>query len=169
MLVLTDRVFIPVPPEDAFAWFQELETNYPVWHASHVACQHVRGGKLEPGTVLSAQEFLHGKLHKLKISITGLIPGEEITYRIGRGVRGCFRFQPVAGGVEFEASLFLGWKIPLLDGAGNLILKKLLGHRLTRLQQHMHEEGLNLKKILESYSVPETTTTGNEVSQPSLG
>jgi len=103
------------------------------------------------GSVLYAEEYMHGKLHKLKFVISKIVPEREIVYvpmiRLLRfyfpGNR--FVIEPAAEGCMFiaEASFRLG-----------KIFKWLAGRKLERglqsAKKHMREEGENLKKILEN-------------------
>jgi len=149
MIILSDTVSIRTTPARAFQWFEHLEENYLAWHPAHVACRYLQGAGLKEGSVFCVGEYLHGKLHKLTFHLTRVDPAREIQYRIAPGLRGGFRFKPTTEGVELGAVIRLGWQIPIVGAFIDLLLKIFFSHQLQALRQHMHEEGLNLRAILE--------------------
>lgn len=74
MIVLRDAVEIEATPERIFDWFRHLEKNYRSWHPAHVACKYVRKSELQDGSVLYAEEYLHGRLHRPKFRLTEVAP-----------------------------------------------------------------------------------------------
>lgn len=154
MLCLRDVVEIEAPPERVFDWFRHLEDNYRSWHRAHVSCTYVRGRGLEDGAVLCAEEYLHGRLHRLKFMLTEIEAGREFKYRIFPGIRGGFRMRPTDRGTELVAELFLGWSIPLIGGLIDRALESLFPKHIAALRQHMKEEGLNLRALLSEEMNP---------------
>ena len=57
--------------------------------------------------------------------------------------------EPRDSGTLFTAEIFFGTKTPLVGTLLDKILPTFMGCRLQALEQHMVEEGRNLKKILE--------------------
>ncbi len=104
---------------------------------------------MEHGSVLSVEEFLHGKLHRLKMRITNVIADREIRYRMAPGLFGAFRIEPRNGHAQFTAEIAIGWNLPLLGFLLDGVLRLLLSQQLQGLEQHMHEEGENLRKLFE--------------------
>lgn len=152
MILLSDTVIIRTTPTRAFQWFEHLEENYLAWHPAHVSCRYLQGAGLKEGSVLRVEEYLHGKLHKLTFHLTRVVPAREIQYRIAPGLRGGFRFKPTTEGVELGAEIRLGWQIPIMGVLVDLLLKVFFYRQLQALRQHMHEEGLNLRAILEQHT-----------------
>ena len=60
MIELRDSTFIEVPPEQVWAWLEEMPPHYRQWHPDHVACRYEDGRVLRTGTVLYVEERLHG-------------------------------------------------------------------------------------------------------------
>ena len=57
------------------------DTSYRAWHPEdHVALRWIKGEPWEEGSVLYAEEYLHGKLHKLKMLITKVVPNRRIEF-----------------------------------------------------------------------------------------
>jgi hypothetical protein len=152
MLCLRDVVEIDAPPERVFDWFQHLDENYRSWHPDHVSCRYLEGSALEDGSVLYAEEYLHGRLHRLKFTLVEVIPGRELHYRIFPGLSGGFRIRPTDRGTELVAEIFLGWSIPLIGALLDAALRALLSRHIDAIRQHMNEEGVNLKTLLSPAS-----------------
>jgi hypothetical protein len=77
MLVIRDTVSIDATASDVFHWFEHIDENYLAWHPSHVSCRYVKGQGLKEGVVIYAEEYLHGKLHKLKLCLTEVISNKS--------------------------------------------------------------------------------------------
>ena len=163
MIVIKDTVTIDVTPSDAFNWFEHLDENYLSWHPSHVSCRYLTKQTLEAGAILYAEEYLHGKLHKLKFILTNVIPNHEFQYRVLPGVHGGFRFLENKKGVDFEAKLQIGWDIPFVGTFIDMILNLLFSRYIKDLRQHISEEGANLRTLLEQRKVANANIPNNEV------
>ena len=118
--MLTDSIEIKTSPEKVFDFFFHLvdDESYRAWHPDdHVAFHWIKGHTWEEGSVVYAEEYIHGKLHKLKSVITKLIPNRLIEYTpTSRFLRMYFpknRFtvEPKQGGCIFTAqgTLRVGW------------------------------------------------------------
>lgn len=153
MIVLKDSVTIKTTPAEVFNWFEHLDEHYLAWHPSHVSCRYLKKHTLETGAVLCIEETLHGKLHKLHFHITGVIPHQGFTYRVKPGVRGGFLFLEHEleneEGVDVEAKILIGCNIPLVCHFVDLVLQLFFSSRIKDLKQHMKEEGINLRNLLE--------------------
>lgn len=149
MLVLKDRVEIHAHAGDVYEWFRNLEDNYRDWHPDHVSCRYVRGNPLQIGSVLCAEEYLHGQLHKLSLKLTSVEPGRAFDYHIAPGLRGGFRISPTTSGAELQAELCIGWSLPIIGPLGDFVVKKFFTAKLKDLRTHMSEEGQNLSRILD--------------------
>ena len=149
MILLRDAIAIETSPEQVFDWLAHFCVHYRDWHPDHVSCRYVKGAALEVGSVLYVEEYLHGKLHKLTLRITHVVPNASLEYKLAFGMRGRFSVQPRAQSVLFVAELAFGWRIPVLGGLLDAVMRLLLTGRLEALRQHMAEEGRNLKRLLE--------------------
>jgi hypothetical protein len=152
-IVLTDSVEIGVTPEKVFDFFFQIvdDASYRTWHpADHVAFRWIRGNPYEVGAVAYAEEYLHGKLHKLKFRISKIVPDREIEYvPLSRLLRiffhkNRFEIQPSGDGCIFTAEVHLR-----IGRIAKAIAKRKLEVGLSSVRKHMKEEGENLKRILE--------------------
>lgn len=150
MLVLQESTTIRTTAEAAYRWFGQLEQHYRAWHPDHINCRWVKGARLRPGAILEIEENLHGKAHRLRIELLEVQPDRLIRYHIAPGLDGSFCFLPTEAGVTVLAELRFGWELPLLPRLLDPALHYLFRPHLAALRRHMHEEGLNLRTLLES-------------------
>ena len=155
MIHLSDTIEIRVVPERVFDWFADLPAHYKAWHPDHVTCRFVTEGGMRAGAWLYAEEYLHGNLHRLRFRITRLVPPEQADYRIAPGLTGSFIAARSPDGTRFTATLDLGVSWPVLGALIDRAMLAIFGRKLDAVRQHMREEGLNLKRILER-ETPET-------------
>ena len=151
MVELRDTVFIHVPPERVWAWLNDLPRHYREWHPAHLGCRFVRGDRLAAGAILQIDEQLHGQPHSLRLRAIAVVPCRLLRYS-GRGFKGAFMLEPVEDGTRFTATLEFGLKLPLVERLGDVVLRRWLAQRLSAVQGHMHEEGQNLKQLLEGHT-----------------
>ena len=149
MIELEDSVYIDVPPTRIWEWLSDLPHHYREWHPAHVKCQYLRSDHLCPGAVLGVEEYLHGKLHKLKLRATTVEPNHLLRYT-SHGFLGSFELTPQNSGTVFTARLAFGMRIPILRTVIDAILRRMLRSRLNGFRVHMREEGQNLKQLIES-------------------
>jgi hypothetical protein len=150
MVALRDEIEINATPKRIFEWFSQLDSNYLEWHPDHVVCKYLTGKFFEEGSIIYAEEYLHGELHKLKMKTVRYLPNSLIEYKIlGLGSKGSFIVEPRGKTSNFIATLDFGFGIPLLDKIIDPILERVLSSQLGALRMHMKEEGQNLKGILE--------------------
>jgi len=151
-ITLTESTEIYTTPEQIYDFFMHLDSNYKQWHPEeHVLFRWVEGSPWEVGSIAYAEEYLHGKLHKLRSIVTKIIPNSYIEYApTSRLLRyyfpsGTFSIEPKGEVCLFTATVTMrvGWMVKTL-------FKSRLEHGLASVQKHMHEEGENLKQILES-------------------
>jgi len=143
-----DRIFIAVPPERGFAFFQAMAENYRRWHPDHLAFEWRQGSGIAVGTTFWFSERIAGKVLEKEVRITEVVPDRFYAFaptsRLMRAFmpRLSFAFRPEPGGFFFEAEIWLRGMGPL-------------GRRLNRrefdaVEVHIREEGHNLKALLES-------------------
>ena len=165
MIVIQDTVTIKTTPADVFHWFEHLDEHYLSWHPSHVSCCYLKKHTLEVGAILYAEEYLHGKLHKLKFNLTNVIPNQEFQYRVMPGICGGFQFLENINGVDVIAELRIGWNIPFIGAFIDMIISLLLSRLIKALRQHMKEEGGNLRTLLEQSKHTNNNALNNAVQQ----
>ncbi len=150
MIRLTDRVVIRTTPERVFGWLARMPEEYGRWHPDHVSCRATGGSLTRPGSVVDCKEYLHGKLHTLRLETRSFREDERLDYAIQGLGWGAFSVARVAEGVEFTAEIALGTNIPLVGWIVDAVLRMLFRGRIAAMRVHMREEGENLKRILES-------------------
>ena len=151
---LTDSIEIWTTPEKIFEFFSKLvdDESYRTWHPDdHVAMRWTKGPPWKDGSVVYAEEYLYGKLHKLTFVITKVVPNKEIEYvPVSRFLRryfpkNTFSIEPKSASCVFIATVH--FRLPLLP---RLLAKKSVERGLSSVRKHMKEEGENLKRILEA-------------------
>ena len=149
MISLEDRIQIQTTPGQVFAWLERFPQEYCAWHPDHVGCRLIRGPLLEVGSEIECQEYLHGDLHTMKLRTTKVVPGKRIEYdAVGLG-GGAFEVQPAGDAVTFVAELYVGSDAFIIGRLLDWVFLRLFQGRIDALKQHMVEEGINLKEILE--------------------
>jgi hypothetical protein len=152
-IVLTDSVEIAVPPEKVFEFLVGIvdDASYRAWHPDdHEAFRWIRGAPWEEGSVAYAEEYLHGRLHKLKFRVEKVVPHREIVYappsRILRIFfpENRFEIRPSERGCIFTARGHFRF-----GRIAKALAKRKLEIGISSVRQHMKEEGENLKRILE--------------------
>ena len=149
-LVLSDSIKIKSTPEKIWEFFSNLEINYKVWHPKdHILFKWTKGKPMESGSNWYGEEIVRGKVFKLKGTIGEVIKNRKIVFKYS------FPISLVAQGFEwliepkglnsiFTAKSYLR--------AGDLFYKLSRKEMETKIEmhnQHVREEGENLKKILE--------------------
>ena len=148
MLILEDIAELRATPREVYDWFRNLVDNYRDWHPDHVSCRYVRGKQLRVGSVLYVEEYLHGRLHRLRFKLTSREPDSGFRYRIAPGLRGGFRITPMNSGARLEAKVCIGWNLPIIGPVVDFVVTKLFKAELNDLRAHMREEGQNLSSLL---------------------
>jgi hypothetical protein len=149
MITLKDTVEIEVSPEEIMEFFLNFQENFYAWHPDHVKCYYLTPGPLKKDSIIYIEEYLYGKLRKLKLHITKVQPNSRIEYKTFLGTKGIFIIEPGETGTLFTAEMYMGTTIPLLGKLRDRIMRMYFSHQLDGLKKHMAEEGQNLKRILE--------------------
>ncbi len=153
-ITLSDSIEVKAAPEEVFGFITRLvdDESYRAWHPEdHVSFRWIKGRPWGEGSVAYAEEYLHGKLHKLKFTVTKVIPNRRIEYGpTSRLMRryfpgNAFIMEPTEEGCVFTATVTLraGWLV-------RTFAKKRLDRGLADAGKHMKEEGENLKRIVEA-------------------
>jgi hypothetical protein len=143
-----DEIAIAAPPEDAFAFFEDMAANYTRWHPDHLLFEWRKGRGLAVGNEFYFEERIAGKLQRKLTRITQVRPGRYFAFAMVNPVfrfflpHLSFGFEPAEGGMIFRAELRLHGIGPL----GRRLNKK----EFDAVERHMAEEGSNLKAILEN-------------------
>jgi hypothetical protein len=153
MITLRDSIEAEARAEEVYRWLTQRmrdKESYRAWHPDHVDIRWIKGEPLEEGSIVYAEEYLHGDLHKLKFRITKIVPNRLIEYRI------LFPLSLLAPGNKFIIEP-TGSDACTFTATGSLRMPEWLfrkmhrkhAHKIEATRQHMREEGLNLKLALE--------------------
>jgi len=165
-VTLTDSIEIKTTPEKIFGFLINLvdDESYRAWHTDdHVSLRWIEGQPWEEGSVVHAEEYIHGKLHKLTFVVTKVVPNAEIEYvPVSRFLRkyfpkNTFHIEPKEGTCLFTATgtYRVGWLV-------RTFAKKRLDRGLSSVRKHMKEEGENLKRILEAEGSSHTNSMDSD-------
>lgn len=149
MLALKDSIEILIPPEEVFAGLIRVFSSqeyFKKWHHDHVTCSWIKGEPFEVGSVLYVEEYLHGKLGKMKFLGTNMELNRKIEYKLLFPTsiicpKGSFIIESNDGSSIFTATLFFRF---------SWFFQKFAKSRVAAITKHMKEEGENLKKIVEN-------------------
>ena len=165
-VILTDSIEIKTTPEKIFNFFANLvdDESYRAWHPDdHVVLRWIEGQPWDEGSVVYAEEYIHGKLHKLKFVVTKVIPNREIEYAPVSWLlrryfpKNTFSVEQKEGTCVFTATgtYRIGWLV-------KTFAKKRLERGLSSVKKHMKEEGENLKRILEEEGSPHNNSMDSD-------
>ena len=160
-VVITHSIEIKTTPERIFDFFRNLDdAGYRVWHPEdHVSFRWRKGEPWEEGSVVHAEEYIHGKLHKLKFQVTKVVPNRRIEFApLSRFLRvyfpkNTFEVEPKGHACVFTASGHLR-----VGRLVKIFAKGKLEQGLASASKHIREEGENLKRILEEDNVRDQDT-----------
>jgi len=153
MIKLEHSIEIKTPPEKVFQRLTQRMMNkesYQAWHSDQADIRWIKGEPLCEGSIIYAEEYLHGYLHKLKFRITKIVPNRLIEYRC------LFPLSIITSGNKFLIEP-KGRDGRIFTAMGGLRILRWLfvrlhkkhKHKIENTQQHMKQDGLNLKKALE--------------------
>lgn len=134
--------------EEVYSFFEKMKENYLDWHPEHIAFEWRKGEGLEVGNVFYFKEEIGGQLLKKETRFTKIIPNQYIEFKMVNWFyrwfipKMTFIFEEKDKGCLFTAQVFLRGIGPL----GKLAHKK----EFEAVKKHMTEEGLNLKRIIET-------------------
>jgi len=152
--VLTDTIEIKTTPEKIFNFLTSIvdDDSYRAWHKKdHVSLRYLQGEPWTEGSVVYAEEYIHGKLHKLKFKITKIEANKRIEYTpISRFLRLFFPKNEFIIEPKGESCLFIASGTYRIGWIGKAFFKQAIEKGLSSVKQHMKEEGENLKAILET-------------------
>ena len=131
---------------DKLLYFFQNTENYKEWHNDHIECKWIKGKDFEIGSILYASEILNNKIHKLKFRIIENDNTTKLKYKILFPYsiiceNGSFNMIKKENLTEFVATL--NFKLPTF-------FVKLFNGEINALRQHVKEEGISIKEIIES-------------------
>jgi uncharacterized protein YndB with AHSA1/START domain len=142
---MRDSVDLRAEPERVWQWLTGLAEHYTAWHPAHRDAVWERGQPNQVGSVLRVVEDLGGHREVLRFELTSVEPPHRYEYRFRGPIslllpRGAFTVVPRDGGSRFVAGISyrFGW-----------LTEHLFSRRSAQLRAHMHEEGENLRRILD--------------------
>ena len=151
---LTDSIEIKTTPETIFSFLTSLvdDESYRAWHPDdHVSLRWIEGQPWGQGSVVHAEEYIHGKSHKLKFVVTKVVPNTEIEYvPVSRFLRRYFPKNTFYIESKERTCVFTATGTYRVGWLVRTFAKKRLERGLSSVSKHMKEEGENLKKILEA-------------------
>jgi hypothetical protein len=153
MIKMSDSIEVGASAEEVFEWLARCMSDaesYRAWHPEHVDIRWIKGEPLREGSVLYAEEYLHGGLNKLKFRITRVVPNRLIEYRA------LFPLSLLAPANKFMIEP-TGEDSCVFTASGSLRFPRWLfkkthkkhKHKIEATERHMKEEGENLKRALE--------------------
>ncbi len=152
-VTLTDSIEIKTTPERIFAFLTSIvdDETYRAWHeGDHVSFRWVEGKPWAEGSVLCAEEYLHGKLHKLRFRVTKIVPNKRIEYTpVSRLLRTFFPKNEFTIVQRGEPCLFVASVTFRVGWIGKTFFGRAIQEGLASVKKHMREEGENLKRALE--------------------
>ena len=152
-VILTDSIEIKTTPEKIFSFLTGIvdDDSYRAWHKEdHVGFKWLTGKPWAEGSVIYAEEYIHGKLHKLKFIITKIELNKKIEYSpVSRFIRKFFPKNEFLIEQKGESCLFIASGTYRLGWIGKKFFGKAIEKSLSGVKKHMKEEGENLKRILE--------------------
>ena len=153
-VMLKDSIDIKAHPEDVFNFITSIvdDDSYKAWHKDdHVSFKWLKGNPWEKDSVLYAEEFIHGKLHRFKFKITEVVKNQRIEYTpTSRFIRKFFPKNEFIIEPKGDSCRFIAQGTYRIGKIGKLFFKKSIEKGLSSVKKHMREEGENLKHILEN-------------------
>lgn len=148
MDIIKDSIEIKTTPEKAFNTLIKVfssQNYFREWHKDHIKCCWIEGKPFEEGSILYVEEYLHGKLHKMRFQSTRFETNRNIEYKLLFPMsilcsKGSFSIEERGESCIFTATIIIrfGW-----------LISKIAKKRAEVLRNHMKEEGESLKRLLE--------------------
>ncbi len=146
-MILHSETLIEASPADVFSFFDNMDKNYVAWHPDHHQFEWRKGRGCEVGNVFFFNETVAGQAQPKEVVFTEVKRDRLIAFaptnRFFRLFlpRISFQMEPVGPHTNLVATLILRFG-PLAQW----IKRRELG----LVRQHMHEEGENLKRMVEA-------------------
>ncbi len=152
-VTLINSIEINTTPEKIFDFFTHLsdDESYRAWHPDdHVSLRWIKGEPWQEGSVVYAEEYIHGKLHKLKFVVKKVVTNRRIEYApTNRFLRFYFPMNIFAVEQKGDICVFTASGTYRIGRLARTFAREKLERGLLSVNKHMKEEGENLKRILE--------------------
>lgn len=153
-VVLTDSIEIETTPDKVFNFLTNIidDRSYRAWHKDdHLTFRWIHGSPWTEGSIMYAEEYFHGKLHKFKFVVTKIVTNKKIVYSpTSRLIRTFFPKNEFTIEEKGKKCLFTAAVTFRVGWIGKKFFLKSINDGLDSVIKHMKEEGENLKFILES-------------------
>ena len=157
MKKITEQTVIKTRPEKIWEFLVGLhkDGNYKKWHPQdHIKFVLVKGDLEKVGSIASFEEHIGKIILKGSYKVTHSVSPRYLEYSpafplsLLKAVRAYFKIEPInAYQTKFTAYAEYGYNIPLLATLFDWIVELFV--KREDIEKHMHEEGENLKQILE--------------------
>lgn len=163
MQQITEVTLVKAPAKEVWNFLTNLQTGdtYRKWHPrDHIKIICLKGNGEAVGSNFYAEEYIGKFVLRLPYTVTHSIPHYYLEYsasfplsllKVGKGY---FKIEDVnSKTTKLTAYVEYGYELPILgkvlDKIVNFLIKK------KHLEKHIHEEGENIKKLLEHNLRPE--------------
>jgi len=145
-IVLEDTIEINTTPDKIWEFWVNMDKNYKAWHPQdHILFRWTKGRPMEEGSTIYAEETVGGKLLKGKVTCVDVVPNRKFALKLpfprSLFVKYEYLIEPRGENTAFTAYTYL--KYPGFT-------RKRIQSVIVIGKKHVKEEGVNLKKILES-------------------
>jgi uncharacterized protein YndB with AHSA1/START domain len=146
-MIIEQTTTIAAAPERVYAFFEHMERNYLRWHKDHIAFRWLQPGRLAEGNRFCLEEEVHGQHVKRSVRFTRILPNRLIEFAPENPLarlflpRIAFEIEPLDQGCRFTQRLHVR-----IGPIGRWLNRK----GFAAVEQHMREEGNNLKRMLEA-------------------
>ena len=152
MISIVEEVRLPAPPERAWEFFRQMDSNYRRWHREHLEWRTIAGEPLSEGATVFVDEWVGRMRVASRMFIEDVRPNRHFAYRftfppslVGAG--GWFHFEPDGdGGCLMTQETHLGFRVPVLGALLDAVLGLFVP--LREIARHMREEQANLARLL---------------------
>lgn len=146
-MILQQSIVIAAPPSAAFAFFRGMDGNYRRWHPDHVSFEWLDDTRLAVGSRFRFEERINGKRIRRTDRMSRIVEDRLVEFQPQNAL-----FRLFLRGVSFAMEP---------EGEGRCRLTQTISIRIgpigrwlnrrdfAAVEQHMREEGENLKALLE--------------------
>jgi len=143
---IRDTIHVDASPKEVWSWLAGVADHYTDWHPDHVSAEWVEGEPNEIGSILEAVEYIGGRRETLCFVMMDIDAPHLMKYRI-RGLHslllpgGGFSISTEGDGSAFTATI---------DFRFGGLIDRFVPRRAEALRAHVREEGMNLKRLVET-------------------
>jgi hypothetical protein len=146
-MILEQSVSMAAAPARAYRFFAEMEARYTRWHPDHIAFRWLQDARLEVGARFYIEERIDGRVLKRTMRFTRLEPDSHVEFAPDLAIMRFFLPRIVFAIAPTPEGCRVTQQVHVRIGP--------IGRRLNRrgfavVEQHMKEEGENLKALLEA-------------------